>query len=449
MKKLSFIVAASVLVLSSIASAQTLDELARIVRDAATAETKINQQREARFVKERNNQRNLLGQARQELVNENARSDRLRDEYDLNERALAELETTLAERMGNLGELFGVVRQASGDIQAALDDSMVSAQAPGRTQFLSDLAQRRELPTVPELRQLWSAMVTEIAESGKVEKFNAVVERTSGEKQEMEIVRVGVFNAVSDGAFLDWDTSKSRENLIELARQPAARFSSMAGDLQSASPGEVVAFSVDFTRGQILRAVVQSKTPIERVKEDGGVVGYVIIGVGLFGLLLCLWKGFSLYTTGGKMSRQLKSDTANKSNPLGRVLAVYTDNPDSDIETLELKLDEAILRETAPIETGLSFIKVLYVVAPLLGLLGTVVGMIATFQMITLFGTGDPRMMAGGISTALVTTVLGLVVAIPLTLLHSFLQGKAKALIQVLEEQAASIIARMAESRST
>ncbi len=110
------------------------------------------------------------------------------------------------------------------------------------------------------------------------------------------------------------------------------------------------------------------------------------------------------------------------------MLAIYADNPETDIETLELKLDEAILRETAPIETGLSFIRVLYVVAPLLGLLGTVVGMIATFQMITLFGTGDPRMMAGGISTALVTTVLGLVVAIPLTLLHSFLQGQAKAL---------------------
>ena len=138
---------------------------------------------------------------------------------------------------------------------------------------------------------------------------------------------------------------------------------------------------------------------------------------------------------------------ANKGNPLGRVMAIYSENPDTDIETLELKLDEAILRETAPLESGLSFIKVLYVVAPLLGLLGTVVGMIATFQMITLFGTGDPRMMAGGISTALVTTVLGLVVAIPLTLLHSFLQGKSKSLIQVLEEQAAGIIARLAESR--
>jgi len=205
--------------------------------------------------------------------------------------------------------------------------------------------------------------------------------------------------------------------------------------------------AVDFTRGQILRAVVQSKTPIERVKEDGGPVGYVIIGVGIFGLLLCFWKAFVLYTTGGRIRRQLKNETANKNNPLGRVMSVYTDNPEIDIETLELKLDEAILRESAPLETGLSFIKVLYVVAPLLGFLGTVVGMIATFQMITLFGTGDPRMMAGGISTALVTTVLGLVVAIPLTLLHALLQGKSKALIQVLEEQAAGIIARLAESK--
>jgi len=446
-KRLSILLAMSFGVLCSTAGAQTLEELARMVRDAANTEAKINQEREAQFVRERNNQNNLLAQARQELADENKRSDRLREEYDQNERALAELETTLAERMGNLGELFGVVRQSSGDIQAALDDSMVTAQMPGRTQFLSDLAQRRELPTVPELRQLWSAMVTEIAESGKVVKFTAPVERTNGERENLEIVRLGVFNAVSDGQFLDWDTSKSRENLIELARQPAARFRTMAEDLQSANSGYFVPFSVDFTRGQILRAVVQSKTPMERVKEDGGPVGYVIIGVGLFGLLMCLWKATSLYTTGGRISRQMKSETANKSNPLGRVLAVYTDNPETDIETLELKLDEAILRETAPIETGLSFIKVLYVVAPLLGLLGTVVGMIATFQMITLFGTGDPRMMAGGISTALVTTVLGLVVAIPLTLLHSALQGKAKSLIQVLEEQAAGIIARLAERR--
>ena len=291
-------------------------------------------------------------------------------------------------------------------------------------------------------------MVTEIAESGKVVRFTAPVERTSGQIDTLDIVRLGVFNAVSDGIFLDWDTSKSRENLIELARQPAARFARMASDLQDASPGDIVPMSVDFTRGQILRAVVRSKTPLERVREDGGPVGFVIIGMGLFGLLLCLWKAFSLYSASSQISRQIKNPQADKHNPLGRVLAVYSDNPEIDIETLELKLDESILRETAPIETGLSFIKVLYIVAPLLGLLGTVVGMIATFQMITLFGTGDPRMMAGGISTALVTTVLGLVVAIPLTLFHSFLQGKARALIQLLDEQAAGIIARIAEQRA-
>ena len=448
MKRLSIVCALSFLVFCPAAGAQTLEELSRLVREAVNTEATINQEREAEFLRERSNQAKLLAQARQELASENARSDRLRDEYDQNERSLAELETTLAERMGNLGELFGVVRQTSGDVQAALDDSMVTAQMPGRTGFLADLAQRRELPTIPELRQLWSAMVTEIAESGRVVKFTAQVERTSGEKQQLEIVRLGVFNAVSGGQFLDWDTSKSRENLIELARQPASRFTGMAEVLQSATSGKFVPFAIDFTRGQILRAVVQSKTPLERVKEDGGPVGYVILGVGLFGLLMCLWKATSLFTTSGKISRQMKIEVANKSNPLGRVLAVYTDNPDTDIETLELKLDEAILRETAPIETGLSFIKVLYVVAPLLGLLGTVVGMIATFQMITLFGTGDPRMMAGGISTALVTTVLGLVVAIPLTLLHSALQGKAKSMIQVLEEQAAGIIARLAERRA-
>jgi biopolymer transport protein ExbB len=447
MKKLSIVLVTTLLAVSGSVFGQTLDELARIVEKAATEEGQINQEREAEFLSERNNQRALLAQAQQDQRNEETRGDNLKAEYDRRERELAELETVLQERMGNLGELFGIVRQASGDIQASLDDSMVSSRLPGRSEFLSDLAQRKELPNVSELRQVWSRMVTEVAESGKVVKYSAPVERTSGEKQNLEIVRVGVFTAVTDGIFLDWDPSKSKINLIELARQPAARFGSMASDLQSAAPGEMVDMAVDFSRGQILRAVVQSKSPIERVKEDGGPVGWVIISVGMLGLLLCAWKAFVLYTTGGKISRQLKSETANKGNPLGRVMAIYTENPETDIETLELKLDEAILRESAPLETGLSFIKVLYVVAPLLGLLGTVVGMIATFQMITLFGTGDPRMMAGGISTALVTTVLGLVVAIPLTLLHSFLHGKSKSLIQVLEEQAAGIIARLAESR--
>ena len=447
MKILLVCLASMLIILPPAAGAQSLDELARKVQEAAESESRINREREARFVQERDRQSDLLDEARRELSEESSRSDRLRSEYDRNERALAELETTLAERMGNLGELFGVVRQASGNVQAALDDSMVSAQMPDRTVFLAELAQRRELPTVPELRRLWSAMVTEIAESGKVVRFRAEVESATGEMHQPQIVRVGVFNAVSGGSFLDWDVSKSRSRLIELARQPSGRFRSLAQDLQSSAAGRTVPMAIDFTRGQILRAVVRSKTPWERIREDGGPIGFVIIGLGALGLMLCLWKFVSLFATDRRVHRQINDGEPSLSNPLGRVLAVYSDNPESDVETLELKLDEAILRETAPLETGLSMIRVLYVVAPLLGLLGTVVGMISTFQMITLFGTGDPRMMAGGISTALVTTVLGLVVAIPLTLFHSLLQGKARALTQVLEEQAAGIIARAAEQR--
>lgn len=445
MKFLKATIATTAILISGMAFGQTLEDLAQQVQRAATEEGKINAEREAEFLRDRNNQRQLLAEAQAEKAAQEARSDRLKAEYDENERQLAELQTVLDERLGNLGELFGIVRQAAGDVESALSDSMVSAQFPGRGQFLSELAQRRELPTVPELRQLWSSMVTEIAQSGKVVKFTGPVELANGEKEETEVVRVGVFNAVSDGSFLDWDPSKSDEYLIELARQPSDRDQSMASGLQNAPAGQPVDMAVDFSRGQILRAVVQSKSPIERVQEDGGPVGYVILGVGLLGLLLCLWKFIVLYSTGARISGQLKTETPNKANPLGRVMAIYADNPQTDIETLELKLDEAILRETSPLESGLSFIKVLYVVAPLLGLLGTVVGMIATFQMITLFGTGDPRMMAGGISTALVTTVLGLVVAIPLTLFHSFLHGKSKALIQILEEQAAGIVARTAE----
>jgi len=187
------------------------------------------------------------------------------------------------------------------------------------------------LPTVPELRRLWSVMVTEIAESGKVLEFAAPVELSDGVTKVLDVVRVGVFNAVSGGAFLDWDIHRSRENFIELARQPAGRYAGMAEDLQGARPDEVVPMAVDFTRGQILRAVVQTKTPLERVREDGGPVGYVIIAVGSLGLALCLWKFFALAAMRARVRRQLEKPETAAPNPLGRVLAVYLDHPEVDI----------------------------------------------------------------------------------------------------------------------
>ncbi|NBB93558.1 MAG: hypothetical protein GVY32_10370, partial [Gammaproteobacteria bacterium] len=382
------------------ASAQSpLDELLNQVQQAAQDEQRIDQERLQRFIRERNNQRALLEEARAQLQAEEQRSDRLRNEFDQNELELVELETTLDERMGNLGELFGVVRQVAGDMRGNLQDSMVSAQLPGRSEFFAELAERRELPTVTELRRMWYEMVREIAQSGKVVEFTSDVINADGVlEQNREVVRVGVFNVVSNGKFLQWDGDQGL--LIELPRQPAGRFQSMAQDLQDASPGDVVDMAVDGSMGAILAQVVRSPTIGERIRQ-GAEVGYVIIALGIFGVLFALWRGIVLTIKGNAIKRQLKRDEADEGNALGRVLKVYQDNPDQDVETLELKLDEAILRETAPLESGLPLIKVLYVVAPLIGLLGTVVGMIVTFQQITLFGTGDPRMMAGGISMAL------------------------------------------------
>jgi len=424
---------------------ETLQDLLNQVEQAASVEQRIDQQRLQEFRQQRARQQQLLEEARAELRRQEQRSDRLNDEFNENERQLTELSNTLSERMGNLGELFGVVRQVAGDVRATINDSLVSAQYPGRAEFYGELAESSDtdLPSVGELRQMWTGMVREIAESGNVVEFTSDLVNADGDTVEgRSVARIGVFNAVSDGKFLQWDASQGM--LLELPRQPAGRYQNMAADFQDASPGTVEEMALDFTRGSILSQVVRAPGLRERMRQ-GGLVGGVIIGLGIIGLLFALWKGVVLMLRGNAIKRQINKSEASKSNALGRVLSVYEDNPDADVETLELKLDEAILRETAPLEAGLPLIKVLYVVAPLLGLLGTVVGMIQTFQQITLFGTGDPRMMASGISMALITTVLGLCVAIPLTVIHSLLQSRSRALIQVLEEQAAGIIARIAE----
>jgi biopolymer transport protein ExbB len=173
----------------------------------------------------------------------------------------------------------------------------------------------------------------------------------------------------------------------------------------------------------------------------------VITAVFVVAILLALWRFVVLMGMSTKVTAQLKAKTADVTNPLGRVLKVAGDNPGLDPESLELKLHEAVLKERPEIESGLNLLKIIAMVAPLLGLLGTVTGMIITFQMITLFGAGDPKAMAGGISQALITTVLGLVVAIPTVLMHTLVNGKAQRILHVLEEQSAGIVAGSVEGR--
>jgi len=425
------------------ASAGSLDDLLKQVKQSKAAEARANKAREAEFLKDKNRQQQLLANARVKLAAEKARGDELKLAFDENEQNLAEMEETLERRQGNLGELFGVVRQVAGDVAGILDSSLTSAQYPGRTKDLVSMSNEKKLPSIQKLEELWYEMQHEMTESGKVVTYPGKVVKVDGTEQDQEILRVGVFNVASNGKFLRFLPETNQ--LIELPRQPERRFTAMAEDLQNANSG-LTGMAVDPSRGSILALLVQAPTMQERIQQ-GKEVGYIIIGLAIFGLLIAVYRMIALSFISLKVRGQLKSDETRTGNPLGRVLSVYQENKNTDVEVLERKIDEAVIREVPKLQRGLSIIKILAVTAPLLGLLGTVTGMIQTFQSITLFGTGDPKLMAGGISQALMTTVLGLMAAIPLTFLHAIVSSRSKSVVQVLEEQSAGIIARHAEKK--
>jgi biopolymer transport protein ExbB len=445
MKKLVIVATAMVVALGAAPAlaVESLDQLLQQVRQSRTQLSAENQAREQRFQQNRNEQQALLRQAQQELAAEEKRSDELTGQFNANELQLAELNETLRLQLGNFGELFGVVRQVSGDTVGLIRTSLVTAQDPGREELAERLAQVRGVPSMEELNALRALLTEEMVRSSKVARFDTTVTKPDGTSADETVVRIGVFNLISANGFLNYLPETG--TIIELARQPQSRFVSMASDLYNASPNTTVAAAVDPGRGSLLALLIQEPSLRERV-DQGGLVGYVIIALGIIGLLIAVARWLYLGAVGARIRGQLKHEEPNENNPLGRILKVHADNRDADTETLELKLDEAILREVPRLETWQGAIKVIAAVAPLLGLLGTVTGMIATFQAITLFGTGDPKLMAGGISQALVTTVLGLTVAIPLVLLHSVVASRSKALIGVLEEQSAGIIATQAEA---
>ena len=420
---------------------QTLEQLLAITENDSQVSNVINNQREEKFLAARDRQQLLLDQAKARLDQEEKRSIRLQKQFEDNEKTLEDIQETLRIRIGNFGELFGVVRQVAGEAIAVIKNSIVSLQFPNREKNLAGLAQTRGIPSIEMMHDLKVELLREMSQSGQVQRFQKQVVLPGGSIVDAEIVRVGVFNAITENFFLQFvpDT----QSLQVLARQPARRYQSMAEDLFTLDAGYTT-MAVDPSRGQILSLLIQAPGLGERINQ-GGLVGYFIIFIGLIGLLMSLWRLFILRQDGQAINEQLTTETISRDNALGRILSVHSEHDAMETEALELKIDEAILKEVPRLEKYHSIIKVFAAVAPLLGLLGTVVGMIVTFQALTLFGTGDPKLMAGGISQALVTTMLGLIVAIPLVFLHSVLTSWSGTLIEVLEEQSAGLIARHAE----
>ena len=432
------------------AEISTVEALLQLVKEGKTKEQSANAEREAKFMANKNQQAAILAAEKRELARQERIADQLEAEYKKNEEILRVKEEAYQKELGSLVELFGHLQSSAGEAAVQFSGSLTSPQyGLDRVDFLNSLTSKMsettELPTIREIEGLWYELQREMVASGQVVSFDTTVIDVDGESSTCNVTRVGLFNAVCDGKYLEYVASTGQYAF--LPRQPAGRFTKTAKSVGNADAGEQVRFGIDPTGptgGSLLANLIQTPSLAERAAQ-GREVGYAIIFVGLIGIGLAFWKLWSLYVLGKAVRAQSGSKTLDVRNPLGRVLKVGEENFSKDIDTLELKLAEAIMAERPSIERGIGAVRIISVVAPLAGLLGTVTGMIVTFQMITLYGTGDPKLMAGGISQALVTTVLGLLVAIPTTLLHSFTASSAKGIISVLEEQSTGILAERAE----
>ena len=428
----------------------TPQELLEIVKQGQFADTQAQRDRERKFRNEKNKQAKLLADAKAERARLEREAARLEVRFEANEALLVVAEAQLKERLGSLNEIFGHLAGLATESRNIFEQSISSAQfGKEREEFLTKLAVKMgrgvTLASIPELERLWYELQREINATGEVVKFTTDVIALDGTVESREVVRVGVFNAVSDGNYLTY--ASTRGMYEELPSQPARRYTSTTSDVLDAEAFPVQ-FAVDPTGpqgGSYLASLISMPGWGERTQQ-GGIVGYIILYIlGLGGLGLFVWRLYSLIGIRSLVDSQLAASTLSTDNPLGRVLKVAEDNPKADTETIELKMAEQILNERPSIVKLNWLIKLISIVSPLMGLFGTIIGMIITFQMITLFGTGDPKTMAEGISIALVTTWLGLAVAIPMTFMSAIVSNFSKGILETIEEQAIGMAAERSE----
>ena len=418
-----------------------LDLLVESVKNTASIRAKEDKERLTKFLSDKNRQQYLLNQMKVNLKNEEDRSVRLTNQNEANDKELSELEEQLTLKLGSFGELFGIVRQTAGESKGQFMLSLTNIEFPERVEFLGDLAERKslDLPTTAELERLWYEILNELNQSGKVKSYNTDILSKSGELVNRDVLRIGVFNSVSNGNYLNL---VSEQNLLEfLAKQPDGSIKRSAKRLQNKDVSYREVY-IDPTRGSLLSKLIDRAGWLQRINQ-GGFVGYVILIILTLGLTMGFLQFQFLYRESKSIDSELETGNFSNDSILGKRNSVFKSHTGDNPEELEAQLEDILAKASPPLDKNLSVIKLLAAVAPLLGLLGTVIGMIDTFQAITLFGTGDPKLMAGGISQALVTTMLGLIAAVPLLFVHNLLDSRSRAISQIYEEQAIGFVASL------
>ena len=452
----SLVMLALPLCLTTAHAASSLDDLLQQTRAAREESDRLAAQNAERY----NNaspadQERMLREATAERDTRDALAKSLLDQYSNNEVRVNNLNTELRQKENTLrlGELFGIARQVSSDVAGILQQSIINAQlgaaagGENRVDYLRRFAESKRVPSVAELERVWIEIQREMTESGKVVHFIAGVVQPSGEQVVSRVTRIGPFIAVADGKFLGYISNLSTLNV--LPRQLPDNFMKLAVNLQNATSGYVQA-TVDSARGVLLAMYIERPTMEERI-ELGEEIGYVIIVVGIAGLVVFFIQLLYLIYLRIGVTMQLRNlDHPTKSNPLGRVMLAFKSDPkhiEEDVDVAELRISEAVLREVPGLERFQAFLRLAVAAGPLLGLIGTVWGMILTFQSITESGSSDPKLMATGIGQAMIATVLGLGIAIPLLFANALLSTLSRSMVQILDEQSTGLLAESLEKR--
>ncbi|MFS1463590.1 MotA/TolQ/ExbB proton channel family protein [Vibrio lentus] len=425
---------------SAFSASDTTAQLVNKAKSENRTQASHNVVREADFKKTEQELKAIKAQLEAKRTSIQGATDVLTQTFSDNENKLARLEEKLRLETGSLGELFGVVRQNAKELGAELSSTVNSVDRAEHTATVDQIIDAKSLPSMPQLSGLWMSMVEQIQASSELSKSQIAFINGEGNTQTVDAYRLGSIGLVTDQGYVSWNTQ--REDAIAYLKQPSN--GPTLASLSSLANGEVSNVVVDPSRGFMLEQLALTPSLADRL-QAGGVVGKVILGLLAIGLIIALVRGISLAIARQKIRAQLKNPEQPGNNPLGRVLAVYNKEQNQTVEALELRLLEAVVDEQTHLEKGLSMLKLLAALSPMLGLLGTVTGMIETFQVITQFGNGDPKVMAGGISMALVTTVLGLVAAMPLLLAHNILSTQSENIRNILEKQGIGLVAEQAE----
>lgn len=425
-------------------SAYSSNELVSKATTENTQQNQHNLQREATFKLTEKELKSLqldLLSKRDRLQSQN---EELATVFAVNEKKLLQLEEQLRLETGSLGEVFGVVRQNAKELKVVMSDSVTSVDSQSYKPLIDNIAKATELPSMEELQGLWKALEEQITATGQLTKNTIRFVDGNGKAQQVTAFRLGAIGLIGENGYLAWNNARNEAKAY--VKQPKNRPTNST--LSQIKNGDITNIIVDPSRGVMLEQLALTPTLMERFRS-GGIVGKIILCLMIVGLGIAFVRGVGLIRTKQTIRKQLKTPNILGNNPLGRILSVYEQQKNRSVEALELRLLEAIVDELTSIEKGLSMLKLLAALAPMLGLLGTVTGMIETFQVITQFGNGDPKVMAGGISMALITTVLGLSAAMPLLLAHNLLSSQVEHIRIILEKQSIGLVAERAEKELT